>query len=546
MDSSHNTEGQNDVGSRTEMDSKPGTLPQFPPPEALPAYVNRALPPPPGSNSSSSNSSVYGSPVEGAGWRPTPKIQLPLNQQQDGPISPAGFLDEAGLAMVQPLEPTTVSSPQGEIASPQPRYPAHSVLAVKDRNDDIVSPVSAGLAGTNSHQQYEVSPISPTASECSLHSAISESAHTSSSTRSSLGLMDRDIALSRTLRRHGLYAGNRKTHSSGDLAAGAQPHSPHHQVHQINERYSDPGSPISGAVIHPPTSFPSDPSLRSRSSRYSKAPALAQDQEPEAPASQTAATAPQHPQAPSHSKSESGAKLAQTPSAGSASRVQFAAARSNSYSTRPRAGSKRAARAPPPPLKLSERPLVDNYVKTPFPDLGGGDAETRRSRSSFLQWQHMHGKGAVEGKGKVKEKEKEEGEGEEGEKGDQSGGGGGGSTSSATKKRNRVSSLPGFGFARSFRSGSLNKDKSDRDAKRSEPQAAAPSEVRSGYVSTGGPSRTPSVSKAKVKNILSKAKQIGLGHGLGLGMSSEEAKKERRREEMKRQIRVSEPRRELG
>ncbi|KAI4861696.1 hypothetical protein F4820DRAFT_464462 [Hypoxylon rubiginosum] len=612
MVSRHDSELPDDDSVQEEMESKSGKYQQYPPPQALPDYVNRALPPRPSSNSSTS--SIYYSPGESTQGPTKPMVQLPVYQDGDEHLSPTheGIRGEAGLATVQPFQPAVRATPpqsqeHTEIAAPQPRYPASKVLEVKNY---VVSPVSASLLGNNSNNQQhdEVSPVSPGGSERSLHSRISESSRPSSplsaapahgNPPSSASLLHR-TPTNKSDRRRAVYKGYRTTqqHSSeeGDTASAR---SPRYQVHQINDRYSDPGSPISGAVIHPPTSFPSDPSLRS--SRQLNEAKLQEEQEQQHQLPLTTSN-DDHPSQsyqsiggiPETSSPTGGARLATVPSAGSSGsqKVTFAGPqRSDSgFAARPRArtnssrGGRGAATAtatakkkkPPPPLKLSERAIVDSYVKTPFPDLGGGgeggekrekekekerkEKEEEKPRSRFSHGRESisedagrggsGGRGVWLGKGKDREKDREkDNESKEGDR-------------NSAKKRNRVSSLPGFGLGigRLLRSGSMNGGSSSKSEKEKgvgseaeaqeqgqaqSPAAPAPSEVRAGYVETRRwprPSRTPSVSK--VKNMLSKAKQIGLNHGLGLAgmMSSEEAKKERRRAEMKRQIRVGEPR----
>ncbi|KAI1774055.1 hypothetical protein F4818DRAFT_452555 [Hypoxylon cercidicola] len=549
MASCRDPELPNGGSIQEEMTTKSGKYQQYPPPQALPDYVNRALPPPPPPpRSNSSTPSIYYSPGEGTQAPVEPVAQPPVAENEQESLSPthADVPDEAGLSTVQPLQTAITATPprsqeHSEIVAPQPRYPASKVLEVKNY---VVSPVSAPLPENSSgHQPYdEVSPVSPDGSERSLRSRISESSRPSSPARGNASSSIHRTPTNKSERRRAVYESYRApTHASGGHAR-----SPRYQVHQINDRYSDPGSPITGAVLHPPTSFPSDPSLRSSRQLSAARRRASQGHHGGNGASEDDDAA-----------AAGGAKLTPVASAGSSTRVAFAGLRRNDsgFAARPRrAGSRRTA-VPPPPLKLGERPLVDGYVSTPFPtsDLGGGEEEEeeeeegeglprsrfshgRESSSEDMGRRAWTGMGKGKGKGKEKDREKEkEKEGED------------------RKKRNRVSSLPGFGlglgFARVLRSGSLNGgSKREKEGGGKTPRAAAvPSEVRAGYVETRAPpsrvpSRTPSMSK--VKDMLSKAKrQIGLGHGLGVGMmSSEEAKKERRKAEMKRQIRVGEPR----
>ncbi|KAI6093375.1 hypothetical protein F4821DRAFT_222821 [Hypoxylon rubiginosum] len=556
---------------------------QYPPPQALPDYVNRALPPRPRTNSNAS--SIYDSPGEVSSPGPAkpmggqqPPVVTEEDEEEEQHLSPtsAGVLDQAGLAMVQPLQPALTSTPSQadkEIVAPQPIYPAAKVLEVKNF---VVSPVSAALPGNDgsNNGRDEVSPVSPDGSQRSLHSRISvstsrPSSPTATQQNNSNSNNNTSSQLHRTPtnksdRRRAVYKGYRTTQDPAAMAgSSSSPRSPHYQVHQINDRYSDPGSPISGAVIHPPTSFPSDPSLRSSrqlsEARQRQQSAASNNNDPLPHGTNNGignGNSNDNPE--TSSPIGGGAKLAPVASVSSngSQRVAFAGLqRSDSgFAARPRAGSKRGA---PPPLKLSERALVDNYVKTPFPDLGGGKGrgkdrekergkEKEKEREGQPKSRFSHGgenssmdfgmrwMGIGRDKDKEREKEKEKEKGVE--------------TPTSAKRRNRVSSLPGLGF---LRSGPLSGNKIEKEGKeaKEETQAQAqaavvpmPSEVRSGYVESTRagtrPSRTPSVSK--VKNILSKAKQIGLNRSLGMGsmLSSEEAKKERRRAEMKRQIRV--------
>ncbi|KAI0135968.1 hypothetical protein F4776DRAFT_623731 [Hypoxylon sp. NC0597] len=454
---------------------------QFPPPEALPDYVNRALPPRP---TNSGSSSIYDNPDEGIQQQPKLKYQSSVGQHQDNYVnlSPGGVFNEAGLAMVQPLEVVVSSTPESrqqhlEIASPQPRYPARMILETGLRDSNIVSPVSAPLSGNIIHQQYEVSPLSPSESESSLRSMISES------TGPKASLVKEESSLENTERRHFVYGGGHTAHSSGDLAA-ARLASPHSQVQQINLRYSDPGSPISGAVIHPPSPFPSDPDLISTRHIDENNPEHQESPSPISPQFESLENIP---------SSES--KLTATTSGGSSSfpKISFAGVKSKGFSTRSRTGQ------PPPPLKLSERPLADTYVKTPFPPSTVPSLQRGNS--------NPHPRSAQQTKEVSEDKEDQ-------------------SDIKMLKKRNRVSSLPGLGFTKSLRIGHFQGGGETQAG--SQQSEGAPREGRASPV-------------PKVKSILSKAKQ-GLEHGLGIGTSSEEARKEKRRAEMKKQIRIGEPR----
>ncbi|OTA69073.1 hypothetical protein K449DRAFT_428487 [Hypoxylon sp. EC38] len=484
MASTHSVGRQENGGSQQGMEWKPKGHQQFPPPESLPDYVNRALPPRP----NSSSSSLYDNPNEHIRQQPKLKYQSPVSQHQDDyvDLSPSGVLDEAGLAMVKPLEVVMSSTPESgqkqhlEIASPQPRYPARMILETGLRDINVVSPISAPLTGNIIHPQYEVSPLSPSESECSLPSMISGPAN------SNLSLTKEEQSLSNTEGRHFVYDGKHTAHSSEDLAA-ARLASPHSQVQQINHRYSDPGSPIGGAVIHPPSPFPTD--LNLGFTRH------LDENIPEHKASPSPIS-PQFEILENITSSESKLTTTTTTTSGgsiSSPKISFAGVKSKGFSTRSRASQ------PPPPLKLSERPLANTYVKTPFPS--SAIPPLQRGNSN------PHPRSTQQTKGGTEDKDDQ-------------------SDIKMIKKRNRVSSLPGLGFTRSLRIGHFQSVE--------ETQAGPQQSEGAGQERRASP-------VPKVKSIFSKAKQ-GLEHGLGIGMGSEEAKKEKRRAEIKKQIRIGEPR----
>ncbi|KAI2464068.1 hypothetical protein F4781DRAFT_91319 [Annulohypoxylon bovei var. microspora] len=561
MASSHTLAGQGN-GSKPRRTGSIVGKKQYPPPNALPDYVNRALPPRPDSNTSS----TYDPLDDGTKRPPIPKPLLPLSRLQHDSLnpSPAGILNEAGLALVHPPPPQLITSapqqfqPQKkslEIAAPQPRYPAPIILDTQD-HDLIISPVSAPLSGDiNAHQSYEVSPLSPSQSQHSFRSGTISSTDLGSGSKrmSSPTAGDEGLALSPGIpgRMNLVYThtGTHTAHSSGDLAA-ARLASPHSQVQQIDGRYSDPGSPISGAVIHPPTSFPSDPDLRDSRHVDVRNP-LAPTPIPIPlsifpPIFTRESQIPPRPKSPSpfsqreedEVTSNASGDLAKTTSGSGTMRVAFAgpgAARTEGF-RRARASSKRSA-APPPPLKLSERPTIaDAYVKTPFP--GAAAPPPPALQRGLSHPTHRTARLASE------DKDKEAGLG-------------------MIKRLNRVSSLPGFGFARSLRRNSSlgggegapallkerekekEKDKERERGREKEilqqqqqqqQQRRKQSEDARKLEKEGRPSPLP-----KVRSFLEKARQLSMGHGLGIGMGSEEARKEKRRAEIKRQIRIGEP-----
>ncbi|KAI8962689.1 hypothetical protein F5Y11DRAFT_179563 [Daldinia sp. FL1419] len=463
---------EDNIDSQEKMGWKTGKQ-QYPPPVGIPEYVKRALPPRP----DSASSSIYSFPNDSPRGLSISKC---LHKGNHIDSSSEGILDGAGFAEVNSPQLTTSPSPYShntpEIAAPQPRYPARMILETTETDNTVVSPVSNPLTGNNSLRQYEVSPVSPYESS-SLHSECSsrESPYSSSVEEIYIG------------QQPFLYDNQPIMYPSSDLLptpgmdAANLSHQFQHQ--QTNLRYSDPGSPISGTVIHPPTSFPSDPNLR-----YSRD--LGDNQ--------------RRPLT-DNTKPSSYAVLGNDPS--NVSKIPFETVASpkvvfagsmDGFSARPRANSKRTAPAPPP-LKLSERPIADYYVKTPFPGMEPMHIESMQEQISSVSPQ----KKPIEA---TDQKGKEE-------------------HNTITRKLNRVSTLPALVFPKSLRqngSGGKEREKS----KDKETEKGAPG--------------------LKVKSILSRAKSLRIGRGLGLGMGSDETRKEKRREEkrreeMKKQIRIGDP-----
>ncbi|KAI2640723.1 hypothetical protein GGS26DRAFT_539498 [Hypomontagnella submonticulosa] len=470
-------EQQEDDNSRWGVLWMPGKLQQYPPPAALPDYINRALPPRPGSGSSP----ICDSYNEGTQLQLTPKHQLlVIKNQGDLNTNLTGASQETELATVQPLQILTPATPrseqQTEIVCPQPKYSTRVVLEASEA-DDFVSPISAPLSGSHHHPQYEVSPVSAGESTHSIDSALSESNRASGISHDSS--IHGEMGFLRSRRGHRLYGINHMARWSRDITA-KRPPSPQYQVEQINLRYSDPGSPISGAVIHPPSSFPSDPNLR-----FSR---RMDENEQTLPESRDANACSQaHP--------DTTLNRAATTSTTGSSKVAFAGT-IDGFSTRSRANSKRTA-GPPPPLKLCERPLVDKYVKTPFPPGVPEQQDEPRTRVS----------------------RKKQNATEREVKGDQ------GDKDTATKKLSRASSMHKFAFPKSLMRRPSQKVGETRASEHGNRDESVRQERRASPV-------------PRVRNILSKAKQFGWGHGFKIGAGSEEARKEKRREEMKRQIRV--------
>ncbi|KAI0381926.1 hypothetical protein F5Y04DRAFT_288089 [Hypomontagnella monticulosa] len=484
------TEGQDDDNSRWGVIWKSGKVQQYPPPAALPDYINRALPPRPDSRSSSTRNSSNDSTQQ----HPSPRHQLLIiKDHDDSNADITGTFDDDELATVQPLQiitpATPHSRPQTGIVCPQSKYSTHAALKAS-QGDDYVSPLSAPFSGTHQHQQYEVSPVSAGESAHSIDSILSESNRASGISHDSS--TQGEMSLYHPGRRQRLCGIDHHSRWSRDAPARPPPPS-QYQVEQINLRYSDPGSPISGAVIHPPSSFPSDPNLR-----FSRE----LDEHDRHPV-ETYHTYMYSSRAnPYHNTLN---RAATTSTTGS-SKVAFAGT-IDGFSARARANSRRTA-GPPPPLKLFERPLVDKYVKTPFP-------------SGVPGLQHDDPRAAPQPK--ISRKKQTGDEGKKNGKGDR-GRGDSGDGGAATKKLSRTASLHKFAFPK----GLMRRP----SQKVSEARAAEQGDEGMGQERRAEPI-------PRVRSILTKAKQFSWGHGFGIGAGSEEARKEKRREEMKRQIRVT-------
>ncbi|KAI1083238.1 hypothetical protein F5B20DRAFT_452201 [Whalleya microplaca] len=460
MDSPHN-EGGNVDGTNQRlrllkgMEWKPAGHQQYTPPKAVSEYIHRALPPRPMSNASS----VYSSPDEDAQRHPIPKSRLPFSQSNDDhPTSFAGALDEEALAMVRPQSNIDTPQPQQhqDITSPQPRRSVHRPLELKTKDAMIVSPLSAALSEADPHNPYVVSPLSPdgSASEHSCDMTISEPDHTPDTKHNSWARSS--IVSNRRSRQHSLIWNDPTKRLSTSLqGTSTQSESLHPQLHKINLRYSDPGSPVSSVAMDPLSFGEPAPDVR-RTFRSSGA------QQHQAARNRQSAYG-------YLGGSSSKGKLASIPDP----KISFAVAKNDGFSTRPTASKHHPV---PPPLQLKERPLADNYVKTPFPPSADSSDV---SQSVF-------------------------------EEDDES-----------IKKHKRVSSFSDF--AKVLR---------PVPTPSSDSLAAKQNKARHNE----GPNRASPV--PKVRSILSRAKH-GLGQGLGIIV--DETRKDKKREILKRQIRVGTP-----
>ncbi|RYP31861.1 hypothetical protein DL767_005505 [Monosporascus sp. MG133] len=428
----------------------------FPPPKDLPDYATRPLPPPP----SSSSSSVYESDQTSQ--------QLSQHQlfrggaQQDTHLSTSfpGSIDESALAMVRP--PSIVTNfqeprEQDEIASLRPHGPGHKALRLKTRSDSEVSPILTPPSGKNTHHQYNVSPLSPDGSLHSFNTAVSELDRSSCISNAS---GSEQKALDGSERRQSSQASRPPGQSSlGFQPLAVQVDQLHPRLQRINLRYSDPGSPLYGTID---PMYPGEPSHD-----------VGRPSGPRQERSAGVHSAAQKSQMTGQSHYELwGQHPIEREAVARERKVFFAGAKVDSFSNRTTVPAQRHA---PPPLKLSERPLAEtyvkteNHVKTPFPP---------RNNSDFSE------------KSVFEEDDVDK------------------------KQSRRMSSLSGF--AKSLRPTSSHKGEASGSAQ-------------------GELHKTKEHSRASpvptVKNILSKAKS-------GLKFGSDESKKEKRRVNLRRQIRV--------
>lgn len=427
------TEDNSDRSGRTlrEMGWKPARKNYFPPPKDLPDYATRPLPPRP----SSSSSSIYDSDPSSS---PPKQYHAYKGGQEDSRFSTnfSGLVDESALRMVRP--PSIVTDlrrpqEQDEIASPQPRYPEHGILKIKTDEDPDVSPLLTPPSGKNTHYHYTVSPLSPLSMN-GFDTAVLGVGHPSSGRPNSWQKEKNEAG-----------AGEQQPSQTDSLQVRLQ---------KINLRHSDPGSPMNRTMDASNFGEPG-PDVGGLT-RFNQG--------------HSAAYSSQQSGQPQYDSRGYNTAERDTAGAGEERKVAFKGANIDSYSHRTAASSQRPG---PAPLKLSERPLAETYVKTPFPPRTNSDYS---QRSVF---------------------EEEDDDDDDVE-----------------KKHNRLSSGIS-GFTKSHRPSSHKGDSSgsvQHEARKAdEPSRASP-----------GP---------MMRNMISKAKS-------GLKMGSDESKKERKRESLKKQIKV--------
>ncbi|RYO74793.1 hypothetical protein DL764_010676 [Monosporascus ibericus] len=349
------------------------------------------------------------------------------------------------------------SNEEDEIAFLRPNGPGDKPLRLETCGDSEVSPILTPPSGKNTHHQYNVSPLSPDGSLHSLNTAVSEqdrSSYISNVSGSEEKLLDGSE------RRQSFQANCPPGQSSlGFQSLAVQADRLHPQLQRINLRYSDPGSPLDGTID---TRYPREPS-----------PDVGRPSGPRQKRSAGVHSAAQKSQMARQSHYGSwGQNPIKKEAVARERRVFLAGAKVGSFPNRTTIPAQRHA---PPPLKLSERPLVETYVKTenqvktPFP---------RRNNSEFSE------------KSVFEEDDVNK------------------------KQSRRMSSLSGF--AKSLRPTSSHMGEASGSAQ-------------------GEAHKTKEHSRASpvptMKNILAKAKS-------GLKIGSDESKKEKRRVNLKRQIRV--------
>ncbi|KAI1489266.1 hypothetical protein F5X96DRAFT_679885 [Biscogniauxia mediterranea] len=375
-------------------------------------YATRALPIPPRPQSSSS--SVYDA-EDGPRRQPTPKGRLVTSLYHDDSMDSSypGPFDEAAYEMIK----------QQEIVSPRPIQPNHpGLFNVREHDECGISPITPPITGNTLWTSDTVSPLSEAASE------LEQMLNTSHE------LWGRGSTMSQTDRRHSELG---KSPRMFDPMADPL----HPFVQKLNLRHSDPGSPKETRGFGEPKPGPSVGGAVSSTAELSTG-------------------TREHTQA-----SHNGPTIS---SETRINQVSFAGPRVDTFSNRSQPTA-RSVRVAPPPLKLGQRPLAEDYVKTPFPPLIEEETAQKSMRTNDDQ-----------------------------------------------KKRNRLSSLGGS-LRRKNRTGSPPKNEAKA--------GPATQETRPLDVFARA-SPVP-----KVKNMLSRAKQ-------GLGISSDEEKKERRKEDIKRRIRV--------
>ncbi|KAI5923358.1 hypothetical protein F4810DRAFT_710786 [Camillea tinctor] len=378
-------------------------------------YASRALPIPPRPQSSSS--SIY-EPEDGPRRQPTPKGRLVISPYHDGirDSSYLGPFDEDAYQMIK----------QQEVVSPQP-----------------IQPDYPGLFNVEEHDEFGISPVTPPAIANTLWTAATVSPLSEATSE-----LEQMLSTS-----HELWGRGSPTSIQVDRRHSEFGHSPRMAdpldslnpfVQKLNLRHSDPGSPKEARGFGESGPGPSiDYATTSNAVSSSVGTQGGEQASHEGPAAS---------------------------SNGRNHEVLFTTPRIDTFSKRTQEKARPNRIVPPPPLKLSERPIVGNYIKTPFPPLTEADTSQKS----------VHAKDEA----------------------------------NVNKKQNRISSFGSVRGPRRMGTWPKNEAKASATTQESRPLDMF----------------TRASPVPKVKNMLSRAKQ-------GLGIISDEEKKERRNEDIKRKIR---------
>ncbi|TGJ85952.1 hypothetical protein E0Z10_g2837 [Xylaria hypoxylon] len=398
------------------------------PPQDIDQYSSRALPQLPTvarSRPQSSSSSIYNLEEDHAS-RDTPRYLFPTSNF-------AGEIDEDALEMIQPPQITIPTHPLAgehpDVVSPQPQRPDSKLITMWAEGDELVSPIDT--PGTANWKTYVVSPLS----ENFERGASSEAGQASIDCASWFD----DISSGEEERPDSSNRARKKDQFTDSAFSEVSERKP-------NYRYSDPGSPITlgfeiGGFGEPGPDVGGSQHFDNASGRQTVQPQM-----------HYSGGEKEHSQ-------DSNAHIGE-------SKISFSVPKIDTFSSdRPRVSQRRV----PPPLKLRQQSVQDEYVKTPFPPRSDSVPSERSLTKS-----------------------------------DEPG----------IKQRKRRSGLGGFG--------SLRRRPSTQNSQTPPPGFT---EILSQLDNQGVVSPMP-----RARGLLSKAK-----HGLGIG--SDESKREKRREEFNRQVR---------
>ncbi|KAI1429906.1 hypothetical protein F5Y12DRAFT_723752 [Xylaria sp. FL1777] len=329
-------------------------LKYYPPPTDAGRYVSRALPLLPmlaEPRRRSSSSSLYNLEEDHASQH-TPQHLLETGDENDGRKSTAfsGALDENALAMVQPPQISIPNNPQSDdhphVVSPQPQRPDSKLLFMWANGDDLVSPIDT--PGTASWKNHVVSPLS----ERFGRGTSSEAGPTSTEYESWFD----DTSSDEEERPDSSVPAREKIQLADVFFSGASDS----QLPKTNFRYSDPGSPLSPGFDIDGFGEPGPDVGRSQYFDNASGRRTVQPQ-----VHYYSGGEQNHPQ--------------ESRVYGREPRISFAVPKIDSFSSdRPRAGQ----RSVPPPLKLGERSVQEERVKTPFSPRPDSTSSERRESNT--------------------------------------------------------------------------------------------------------------------------------------------------------------------